>query len=87
MVATLIAGLINGNSYALVALGLSLVIGVANVVNFAHGSLFAVGAMVGWFVTSTLHLPLAVGAVAACRSSPTSPVAPRRAARRPRVKT
>ncbi len=65
MVATLIAGLINGNSYALVALGLSLVIGVANVVNFAHGSLFAVGAMVGWFVTSTLHLPLAVGAVAA----------------------
>ncbi|HCU78237.1 MAG TPA: branched-chain amino acid ABC transporter permease, partial [Microbacterium sp.] len=42
----LIAGLINGNAYALVALGLSLVIGVANVVNFAHGSLFAVGAMV-----------------------------------------
>ncbi|HBS08644.1 MAG TPA: branched-chain amino acid ABC transporter permease, partial [Microbacterium sp.] len=58
----LIAGLINGNAYALVALGLSLVIGVANVVNFAHGSLFAVGAMVGWLVTSSLGMPLWLGA-------------------------
>ena len=61
----LIAGLINGNAYALVALGLSLVIGVANVVNFAHGSLFAVGAMVGWVVTSNLGMPLWLGALAA----------------------
>jgi len=60
-----LAGLINGNAYALVALGLSLVIGVANVVNFAHGSLFAIGAMVGWFVTSALGLPLWLGALAA----------------------
>ena len=61
----LLAGLINGNAYALVALGLSLVIGVANVVNFAHGSLFAVGAMVGWLVTSNFGLPLWIGALAA----------------------
>lgn len=60
-----IAGLVNGNAYALVALGLSLVIGVANVVNFAHGSLFAVGAMVGWYFTTTLGLPLLLGAAAA----------------------
>ena len=59
------AGLINGNAYALIAIGLSLVIGVANVVNFAHGSLFAVGAMVGWLVTSHLGLPLWIGAIAA----------------------
>ncbi|WP_129336369.1 ABC transporter permease [Cellulomonas endophytica] len=65
MLDILLAGLINGNAYALVALGLSLVIGVANVVNFAHGSLFAVGAMVGWFVTSDLGLPLGVGVAAA----------------------
>ncbi|MFI8594157.1 ABC transporter permease [Microbacterium sp. NPDC078428] len=61
----LVAGLINGNAYALVALGLSLVIGVANVVNFAHGSLFAVGAMVGWVVTTQFGMPLWLGALAA----------------------
>lgn len=62
---TLTAGLINGNAYALIALGLSLVIGVANVVNFAHGSLFAVGALVGWVITSSMGLPLWAGALAA----------------------
>lgn len=62
---TLFAGLINGNAYALVALGFSLVIGVANVVNFAHGSLFAVGAMVGCLVATGWGLPLPVAALAA----------------------
>lgn len=65
MLDTLVAGLINGNAYALVALGLSLVIGVANVVNFAQGSLFAVGAMVGWWVTTTMGMPLWAAALAA----------------------
>lgn len=65
MLDTLVAGLINGNAYALVALGFSLVIGVANVVNFAQGSLFAVGAMVGWFVIQTFGLPLWAAAIAA----------------------
>nr|WP_255622488.1 ABC transporter permease [Tessaracoccus sp. OS52] len=57
--------MINGNAYALIALGLSLVIGVANVINFAQGSLFAVGAMVGWLVTTSMGLPLWVAALAA----------------------
>lgn len=65
MLDLLFAGLVNGNAYALVALGLSLVIGVANVVNFAQGSLFAVGAMTGWFVTSNLGMPLWIAAIAA----------------------
>lgn len=60
-----LAGLINGNAYALIALGLSLVIGVANVINFAQGSLFAVGAMVGWVMTTTLGMPLWVAAIVA----------------------
>lgn len=64
MLETLFAGLINGNAYALVALGFSLVIGVANVVNFAHGSLFATGALVGC-VMAALGLPLPVAALAA----------------------
>lgn len=62
---TVLAGLINGNAYALVALGLSLVIGVTGIINFAQGSLFAVGAMVGWLVTTSLGLPLWLAAVAA----------------------
>ena len=65
MLDILLAGLINGNTYALIALGLSLVIGVANIVNFAHGSMFAIGAMTGWWITSHLGLPLWLGMIAA----------------------
>ncbi|MDR1449274.1 MAG: ABC transporter permease [Propionibacteriaceae bacterium] len=49
MADTIFAGLIHGNLYALVALGLSLVFGVTNVANFAHGSVFALGTMTGWW--------------------------------------
>jgi branched-chain amino acid transport system permease protein len=37
-------GLIVGNIYALLAVGLALIFGVANLINFAHGSVFTVGA-------------------------------------------
>lgn len=53
----ILAGFLNGNTYALIALGLSLIVGVANVINFAHGSIFAVGAMTSWWVMSHLGLP------------------------------
>ncbi len=64
---TLIVGLINGNTYALIALGVSLIIGVSNVINFAHGSIFAVGAMLGWYCCVVLEWPiwLATAAVVA----------------------
>lgn len=54
----LLAGLISGSTYALIALGVSLVYGVSNIVNFAHGATFAIGAMLGWFFASSLGLPL-----------------------------
>ncbi len=54
----LVTGLINGNAYALIALGLSLIFGVADLVNFAHGSVFAFGAMLGWYFVAVLHWPL-----------------------------
>ncbi|MBV9579267.1 MAG: hypothetical protein JO057_11830 [Chloroflexi bacterium] len=38
MLDTLLAGIVHGNAYALVAIGLSLIFGVSNVVNFAQGS-------------------------------------------------
>jgi branched-chain amino acid transport system permease protein len=54
----LVIGLITGNTYALIALGLSLIFGVADLINFAHGSVFALGAMLGWWMLAQLHWPL-----------------------------
>ncbi len=54
---TLIAGLLRGNVYALGAVGISLVFGVMNVVNFAQFSFFGLGAMLAWFFVAQLGLP------------------------------
>ena len=51
-------GLITGNIYALLAVGLALIFGVSNLINFAHGSVFAVGAYVGLAAITLLHTPL-----------------------------
>jgi branched-chain amino acid transport system permease protein len=53
---TLIAGLLRGNVYALGAVGISLVFGVMNVVNFAQFSFFGLGAMLAWFFVVRLGL-------------------------------
>jgi branched-chain amino acid transport system permease protein len=53
-----INGLIIGNIYALLAVGLALIFGVSHLINFAHGSVYAVGAYVGWACFSYAHLPL-----------------------------
>ena len=67
----LMTGIGLGAVYALLALGLSLIFGMLNVVNFAHGAFFMVGAFMGvyflaltgnfWF--SLVLTPLAVGAI------------------------
>src|SRR6185312_5011313 len=57
MLDTLIAGLLRGNVYALGAVGISLVFGVMNVVNFAQFSFFGLGAMLSWFFVAKLALP------------------------------
>lgn len=51
-------GLIIGNIYALTAVGLALIFGVGNLINFAHGSVYMVGAYVGWVAITRWHLPL-----------------------------
>jgi branched-chain amino acid transport system permease protein len=43
----LINGLVTGSMYALVALGYTMVYGVLNLINFAHGDVLMVGAMAG----------------------------------------
>lgn len=57
MLDALIGGLITGNAYALVAVGISLIFGVARLINFAHGSVFGIGAMVGWWLIAILGWP------------------------------
>ena len=53
-------GLAIGNIYALTAIGLALIFGVGNLINFAHGSVYMIGAYVGWVAVTKLHLPLAL---------------------------
>ena len=55
-----INGLIVGNIYALIAVGLALIFGVSRLINFAHGSVYVVGAYVGWVAVSHLQTPLPV---------------------------
>jgi branched-chain amino acid transport system permease protein len=44
----LLVGLINGSFYALLSLGLAVIFGLLNVVNFAHGAQYMLGAFVAW---------------------------------------
>jgi branched-chain amino acid transport system permease protein len=44
----LLLGLINGSFYALLSLGLSIIFGLLEVINFAHGAQYMLGAFIGW---------------------------------------
>jgi branched-chain amino acid transport system permease protein len=50
----LINGLTLGSVYALIALGYSMVYGVLQLLNFAHGEVYMIGAFIGWGVLSLL---------------------------------
>jgi len=49
IIQTLIIGLFNGLIFALVALGYTLVYGIIELINFAHGDVFMTGSMIGLF--------------------------------------
>lgn len=46
----LLVGLINGSFYALLSLGLAVIFGMLNIINFAHGALYMMGAFVAYFL-------------------------------------
>jgi branched-chain amino acid transport system permease protein len=46
----LLLGLINGAFYAMLSLGLSVIFGMLNIINFAHGALFMMGAFASWML-------------------------------------
>jgi branched-chain amino acid transport system permease protein len=67
----LLLGLINGAFYAMLSLGLAVIFGMLNIINFAHGALFMMGAFASWMLLNYLGIgyfpalilaPLLVGA-------------------------
>lgn len=45
----LVLGLVNGCFYAMLSLGLSIIFGMLDIINFAHGAFYMVGAVAAWF--------------------------------------
>ncbi len=66
---TFISNLINGISlgsvYAIIALGYTMVYGIAKMLNFAHGDVIMVGAYISYCITTYLKLPVAAAIVIA----------------------
>lgn len=67
----LLLGLINGAFYAMLSLGLAVIFGMLNIINFAHGALFMMGAFAAWMLLNYLGIgyfpalilaPLIIGA-------------------------
>lgn len=67
----LLLGLINGSFYAVLSLGLAVIFGLLNIINFAHGALYMAAAFVAWMLLHYLGIgywpalilsPLIVGA-------------------------
>ncbi|MBB3283761.1 branched-chain amino acid ABC transporter permease [Mitsuaria sp. TWR114] len=67
----LLLGLVNGSFYAMLSLGLAVIFGMLNIINFAHGALYMMGAFLAWmgleyfginYWAMLLIAPLIVGA-------------------------
>src|SRR5687768_1068507 len=67
----LLIGLINGSFYALLSLGLAVIFGLLNIINFTHGAQYMMGAFVAWFLLNKFGMgywwalvvaPIVVGA-------------------------
>ncbi|ESS15395.1 MAG: branched-chain amino acid ABC transporter permease [Burkholderiales bacterium] len=60
----IVNGLYLGAQYALIALGLTLIFSLMNVLNFAHGQMYVLGGFVTYTVVAQFQLPFIVGLVA-----------------------
>ena len=61
----LLNGAIIGSSYALVAVGLTLIFGIMRIVNFAHGEFYMIGGVLCYYLAQSLHLNYFVALVLA----------------------
>src|SRR3954451_20274102 len=68
----LLLGLINGSFYAILSLGLAVIFGLLNIINFTHGAQYMMGAFAAWMLLSYAGIgfwpalfvaPLAVGLI------------------------
>lgn len=53
----LLNGIVLGHAYALIAIGWTVLLGTARLVNFAHGQLYMIGAFVAWWAMTAWGLP------------------------------
>lgn len=60
----LVNGLYQSMSYALIALGLTLIFAIMNVLNFAHGQMYVLGGFVTYYVYGVFKLPFALALAA-----------------------
>jgi branched-chain amino acid transport system permease protein len=58
-------GFVNGGFFALLALGLSVIFGLLRIVNFAHGTMYMLGAFVAYYGAQYVHLPFFAALVVA----------------------
>ena len=68
----LLVGLINGSFYAILSLGLAIIFGLLNIINFCHGAQYMMGAFVAWIALNKLGInywvallfaPIVIGAL------------------------
>lgn len=64
-ISNLINGISLGSVYAIIALGYTMVYGIAKMLNFAHGDVIMIGAYISFIVTTNLNLPPALSVVLA----------------------
>lgn len=53
----MLLGLINGAFYAMLSLGLAVIFGLLNVINFTHGAQYMMGAFAAWLLLGILNVP------------------------------
>ena len=58
----LLLGLINGSFYAVLSLGLAIIFGLLNNINFAHGAQYMMGAFAAWMLLTLCRSRILVGA-------------------------
>jgi branched-chain amino acid transport system permease protein len=56
LMSQLLLGLVNGSFYAMLSLGLAVIFGLLNVINFAHGALYMVGAFIAYIGVTSFGL-------------------------------
>ncbi|MET3917270.1 branched-chain amino acid transport system permease protein [Variovorax sp. OAS795] len=56
LLSQLLLGLVNGSFYAILSLGLAVIFGLLNVINFAHGALFMMGAVLSWMAMTYFNV-------------------------------